>query len=259
MPVGIFMTRELKHPLSCVDQYHMGKRLLGALSALVLCFTACAAEEEGGPTFRMTSPTLASTSTTTPSTLEYLGLPELSASEQEMCVFILAVSADLEASDSQSRNATVATEAAVANPTLSEPLRVRMLRDTEIANAQRFVNILKRFDGATELIASIEPGPLTSRAKLDEDAHDAAQLTEIGAVVQATIDSVRPLDDAAKAAYQESTGTEWRDLFTEAELDEVRKILNDASNGMGREVEAREAMERLDDWSWRHCAAGLTR
>ncbi|MFW2382146.1 MAG: hypothetical protein ACN4GZ_10335 [Acidimicrobiales bacterium] len=226
--------------------------------ALVLFLTACGAEEESAPTFRVTSPTLATTSTTVPSTLEYLGLPELSGPETDMCSFILSVSSDLESSDELSRNATKAAEAAATSRTLSEPLRVRMLRDTEVANAQRFANVLSRFEAAIELIPRIEPGALTSESRLEQDSVDAALLTEIGVGIQATIDQSRPLSAADQAAYLERTGTEWRDLFTEADLDEVRTVLNNSATGMGREAEAREAMERLDDWSWRHCSAGLT-
>jgi hypothetical protein len=237
----------------------MGRRLVGLLGALVLCVAACTVEEATAPTFRVTSPTLATTSTTTPSTLEYLGLPDLTAHEIEMCRFIERAGQDLRASDEQSRNATVASEAASKSRTLSEPLRVRMRRDTEVANAQRFANVLKQFDTAIELIASIEPGPLTSEVRLEGDARDAVVLFEIGTVLQETIDSIRPLDTRERVAYLERTGTEWQDLFTEEEFEEVLIVLHDNSSGMGRETEAREAMERLDDWSWRHCDAGLTR
>jgi hypothetical protein len=237
----------------------MGKRLVGLLGALVMCVAGCTVEEATAPTFRVTSPTLATTSTTTPSTLEYLGLPDLNAPEIEMCGFIERVGQDLRASDEQSRDATLASEAASKSRTLSEPLRVRMLRDTEVANAQRFANVLKQFDTAIDLIASIEPGPLTSEVRLEEDARDAVILSGMGTALQETIDSVRPLDSRERVAYLERTGTEWRDLFTEEEFDDVLTVLHDSSSGMGRETEAREAMERLDDWSWRHCDAGLTR
>ncbi len=240
----------------------MGKKFIGvpiALLGLLLGLTACAVEEETAPTFRVTSPTLVTTPTTIPSTLEYLGLPELTGPENEMCNFIHSVSRDLIASDERSRNATTAAEAAATSRTLSEPLRVRMLRDVDVANAQRFANVLSRFEPATGLIGAIEPGPLTSQDQLDEDASDAALLTEIAVDLQTTIDIARPLNAAEQAAYLERTGTEWRDLFTESELQDVRGTLNDSSTGMGREAEARQAMERLDDWSWRHCDAGLTR
>ncbi|MBT8239953.1 MAG: hypothetical protein KJN63_01850, partial [Acidimicrobiia bacterium] len=101
---------ELKHPRIGVDELTMGKGLVGLLGALILCFASCAVEEDSAPTFRVTSPTLASTSTTAPSTLEYLGLPDLSGGEVEMCDFIERVSQDLKASDERSRNATWATE-----------------------------------------------------------------------------------------------------------------------------------------------------
>jgi hypothetical protein len=236
----------------------MGTRFIGVPVALLLCLTACAAEEETAPTFRVTSPTLATTSTTTPSTLEYLGLPDLTGPENEMCDFILAVSLDLEASDRASRNATSAATAAATSRTLSEPLRVRMLRDAEVANAQRFANVLSRFEAAAALIASIEPGLLIDEERLTQDARDAELLAELGSGLQATIDTVRPLNSAEQAEYLERTGIEWLDLFTESEFQDVLRSLNSEA-GMGREVEAREAMERLDDWSWRHCDVGLTR
>jgi hypothetical protein len=254
---------QLKGPLIGVDEQSMGKRTVGVpialLSLVSLFLTGCGAEEATAPTFRVTSPTLVTTSTTTPSMLEYLGLPELSSAENEMCQFILSVGMDLDATDEQSRNATIAVEAAAKSRTLSEPLRVRMLRDVDVANVQRFANVLSRFEPATDLIRSIEPGQLTSQEQLESDAIDAELLTEIAADLHTTIETTRPLNPAEQAAHLERTGTEWSDLFTESELDEVRRTLNNSSTGMGREVEAREAMERLDDWSWRHCDAGLTR
>ncbi|NNE95603.1 MAG: hypothetical protein HKN24_06195 [Acidimicrobiales bacterium] len=236
----------------------MGKRVLGLSIAVMLCAGACAEQEATAPTFQVTSPTLASTSTTQPDRLEYLGLPELSQAENDMCRFIVNVGQDLEASDGQSRRATAAMESAIESPTLSEPLRVRLIRDTEIANAQRFANVLSRFADAIALIDAIEPGPLSDEETLANDAQDAALITEIGADIQETIDSSRPLSAAEQAAYLARTGTEWIDLFTERELENVLRTLHNETTGMGREAQARDAMERLDDWSWRHCAAGLT-
>ncbi len=236
----------------------MGIRLLGTGISIALIAVACAPSEDSAPTFQITSPTLATTSTTAPSTLPYIGLPELSSEENDMCRFVLGAGRDLAASDDIGRTASANAEARAKDRTLSEPLRVRMLRDTELANAQRFANVLKRFDEAVTLVQMIMPGPLTDQSTLDQDASDAALLASIGTDLQNTIETLRPLSPAAQEAFESQTGRKWEDLFTEDEYETVLNNLNNEQTGMGREGEAREAMERLDDWSWRHCSAGLT-
>ena len=237
----------------------MGKLLLGTGISLALIAVSCSATEETAPTFQVTSPTLATTSTTAPSTLQYIGVPELTAEENEMCDFVQGVGNDLVASDSVSVAARQNAARAAGDRTLSEPLRVRILRDTELANAQRFANVLKRFDEAARLVSQIVPGPLTDQATLDQDASDAALIASIGNKLQSTIDPLRPLNATQQAEFKSDRGRDWVDLFTEAELEAVLETLYNDTTGMGREDEAREAMERLDDWSWRHCSAGLTK
>ena len=249
----------VKGPTVWADKDLMGMRLLGTGISIAMLATACSSPEVSAPTFQVTSPTLARTSTTIPSTLEYIGLPELSEEENNMCSFVQGVGSDLAASDDRSRDATERAKAAAKDPTLSEPLRVRMLRDTELANAQRFANVLRRFDEAANLVTLIMPGPLTDQATLDQDATDAALLASIGTDLQETIDALRPLNAAEQEAFEAEQGREWIDLFTEDEFDAVIDKLDNDLTGMGREGEAREAMERLDDWSWRHCSAGLTK
>ncbi len=250
---------DVKHALKWADERGMGFKLFAAGLSIVCLTAACSSTEESAPTFQVTSPTLATTSTTAPSTLQYIGVPELSSEENNMCSFVQSVGQDLLTSDQVSQNATEQAKRNATDRTLSEPLRVRMLRDTEVANAQRFANVLKRFDEAASIISSITPGPLTDQATLDQDASDAALLASIGSKLQITIDSTRALNAAEQEAYKQETGRDWVDLFTEDEYEAVLEVLNNTSTGMGREDEAREAMERLDDWSWRHCSAGLTK
>ncbi len=229
----------------------------GVIVAFVM--SSCSGQEATAPTFQVTSPSLATTSTTTPDSLQYLGVPELSDEENAMCTFVDGVGRDLEASDRNSQNTRAAVERSYDDRTLSEPLRVRSHRNAELANAQRFANVLRRFTEGAELIEQIEPGEHTSAERLSSDAADIALLIEIGNGIDQTVAALQPLDAAAQAAYLAEHQEEWADIRTTADLDRVLLALNNESIGMGRETEARDAMERVDDWSWRHCSSGLTR
>ena len=92
----------------------MQKLAIASVVSLAMLAAGCAEEESSAPTFQVTSPTLVTTSSTTPSTLAYLGVPDLSSQENEMCRFIGGIGRSLDVSDQNSRMATAAANSAVS-------------------------------------------------------------------------------------------------------------------------------------------------
>ncbi len=223
----------------------------------VLAFCSCATEQAEAPTFRVTVPPREATTTTEPGRLAWIGELDLTAAEQDLCSFIGSLDARLAAVDEQNRVAAQATALAAEDRTLSEPIRVRMIRDTELANVRRLAGVFAGFSEGIELLERIENSEW-SVDNLAAIGADMELVVEIGDQLRATIDELEPLDAAEQAGYAERTGTEWRDLFTEAELDVFRAELDDEDTGLGLVDDAREAMDRIDDWSWRGCSQGFS-
>lgn len=226
--------------------------LLG-VSAMCGCATTDGAE---APTFGMTTPS--SAPTTSPARLAWLGDSDLTPPERALCSFIGSADAALVAVEEQNRTTLASAEEAVKDPTMSEPIRVRRLRDAELANADRFAAVLLRFVEGREVLQLAGPTDNLPREAMDDMEADMDAVVAIGEAITATIAALKPLDADGQAAYHEETGVEWRDLFTEAELADVRAELYDDQTGMGRADEARALMDRIDDWSWRHCSQGFS-
>lgn len=232
-------------------------RLGGVLvGVLVLC--SCATEQAEAPTFRVTAPPHEVTTTTEPGRLAWIGEIDLSAAERDLCAYVGSLDATLSAVVEQNRAAERATAVAAEDRTLSEPIRVRMIRDTELANARRLAGVFAGFSEGIGLLERIDPTEKWSADRLAAVGADIRLVVEIGNRLQATIAELEPLDPAEQAAYAERTGTEWRDLFTEAELDRFQAELDDEDTGLGLVDDAREAMDRIDDWSWRGCSQGFS-
>ncbi len=252
---GRFLKTLLKHD----EETIMGRSVLAvALVGLVLATSGCSTEEAEAPTFQMTSPESATSTTAAPNRLAWVGNPELTAAEIELCRFVERVDSQLERVDTTNRRNTEQVGQASKDRTLSEPIRVRMIRDAELDNAQRFANVLGMFEEGGVLLASVLPNERVSAEHLASNVDDVALIAGIGAALNETIAGLRPLTAAEQEEYASTTGLEWRDLFTEDELEVAREQLNSDRAGMGREEEARQAMDRVDDWSWRHCSEGFS-
>lgn len=239
----------------------MGRSLARGLAWLlgVFALVGCgAAEEAEAPTFRITAPTSDATTTTVPARLAWLGESNLTPAERELCSLIVSIDTGLAAAEEQNRLELAAAERAVEDPTLSEPLRVRRLRDAELANATRLASVLLRLDEGRDLLEGMSPTENLPADSLAGIEADMASVVAIGEVLLATIETLEPLDASDQAAYRERTGLDWRDLFTEAELQQVRAELYNDRTGLGRLDEARELLDRIDDWSWRHCSEGFS-
>lgn len=242
------------------EEMIMGRLVLAvAVVGLVVGGSGCRTEGAvEAPTFELTAPESATSTTAAPDRLAWLGNPELTVAEIELCRFVERVDSQLESVDTANRKNTIRVDEASKDRTMSEPVRVRMFRDAELDNAQRFANVLGLFDEGKVLLASVPPNERVSAAQLASDADDMALIASIGADLDETIAGLRPLTLTEQEEYASSTGAAWRDLFTQEELESVREQLNSDQVGMGREGEARMAMDRIDDWSWRHCSEGFS-
>jgi hypothetical protein len=235
----------------------MGRSVVAAAVA-GLMLAACSTEVAEAPTFQVTTPESATSTTGSPDRLAWLGNPELSIAEIELCRFVERVDSQLESVDAINRKSDERVEQAAKDRTLSEPIRVRMYRDAELDSAARFAGVLNMFEEGAGLLVAVEPNQRVGEADLAADADDMALIASIGATLSETIAGLRPMTPAEQEEYAAANGSAWSDIFTEAELEQVREQLNSNRVGMGREEEARQAMDRVDDWSWRHCSAGFS-
>lgn len=234
----------------------MGRSLVGVALIAALAVGGCATEQAEAPTFLVTAPPQATTTTTQPGRLAWIPRSDLTSAERELCSFIANAERALSTAEQRNRQDVRTTEEAADDRTISEPIRVRMLRDTELTNARRLADVLIGFGAGSALLAEIDPSENLStdmRASIDADIE---LVVAIGRDLTAAVDRLKPLDAAERAAYAERTGTDWRDLLTEDDLEQFRAELE--RSGLGRVEQAHEAMDRIDDWSWRHCSDGFS-
>ncbi len=229
------------------------------IATVLLVAGACSAGEEiQSPTFRVTAPALATTTSTAPERLAWVGNPNLTPPESAMCAFIDDVDARVTSADYQNELATIQAENRAVDRTLAEPLRVRMFRDTEVANAQRIASALGSFAEGSDLLTEITPNERVGADVLAETARDIDEVVAISQTMAETIDRARPLSGSEQADYETRTGSVWEDIFTEIELEPILEDLHNEVTGMGLEDEARDLMGQIDDWSWRQCSEGFS-
>lgn len=228
---------------------------------LLVCLIAgCSPTEEAeAPTFQITSPELDTTSTSGPPVrLAWLGNPDLTGQERDMCAFIDSIDRSVSVVDEINAAVNSQLEVKVADRTLAEPLRVRMQRDAAVANARRLAGLFTSFDEGAELIDRIEPNERVEVAELSAIKADIDRVVVIGQMIADAADRAAPLSAADQADFETRTGQEWTDLFLERELDEVLDELSNATTGTGLEPEARALLDSIDDWSWSQCSAGFS-
>ena len=234
---------------------------IAVASVLVVGLLAgCAtAEEAQSPTFQITTPELGTTSSSSaPVRLAWLGDPDLTGPERDMCAFVDAIDRTISTVDEVNAAAISQMTARAADRTLAEPLRVRMKRDTAVANARRLAGMFTSFQEGSDLIDRIEPNERVPAEELAETKADIDRVVAIGQTLAVAAEQAAPLDAAARAEYETQTGKNWEDLFTEEELDRVLEELADDTTGTGLEPEARLLMDSIDDWSWSQCSAGFS-
>ncbi|NNF53554.1 MAG: hypothetical protein HKN03_03825 [Acidimicrobiales bacterium] len=227
--------------------------LLGLLAG---CTTG---EESQSPTFQVTAPELGTTTTPgAPVRLAWLGNPDLTGPERDMCAFIDDIDKSVSEVDEINAAAILQMEARAADRTLAEPLRARLKRDTAVANARRLASVFTSFGEGVELIDRIDPNERVSAEELESIKQEIERVVVIGETIAAAAETAAPLTATAQADYETKTGEEWVDLLTERELDDILEELRDETTGTGLEPEARELMAEIDDWSWRQCSEGFS-
>ncbi len=217
------------------------------------------AEEAESPTFQITSPELgATTSSSAPVRLAWLGDPDLTGPERDMCVFVDSIDRTISTVDEVNAAAISQMTARAADRTLAEPLRVRMKRDTAVANARRLAGMFTSFEEGSDLIDRIDPNERVPAEELAETKADIDRVVAIGQILAVAAERAAPLNAAAQAEHETQTGEKWEDLFTEKELEQVLAELADDTTGTGLEPEARALMDLIDNWSWSQCSAGFS-
>ncbi len=216
-------------------------------------------EEAESPTFQITSPELGTTtSSSAPVRLAWLGNPDLTGPEREMCSFIDSIDRTISGVDEINQAALLQMEARAADRTLAEPLRVRMKRDTAVSNARRLAGVFVSFEEGSDLIDRIDPNERVPAEELAATKADIDRVVVIGQIFADAAERAAPLNAAAQADYEAQTGEKWEDLWTEKELDRVLEELADDTTGTGLETEARALMDSIDDWSWSQCSEGFS-
>ncbi len=243
-----------------LSDFVVSKPIAVASVLMVGLLAGCTSVEEAeSPTFQITVPKLGTTtSSSVPVRLVWLGNPDLTGPEKDMCGFVDSIDKTISMVDEINETASLQTKARAADRTLAEPLRVRMIRDTAVANARRLAGMFASFEEGSDLIGKIDPNERVPAEELAATKADIDRVVVIGQILAVAAERAAPLDAAAQAEYETQTGEDWEDLFSEGELDQVLEELADETNGTGLESEARELMDSIDDWSWRQCSEGFS-